>query len=558
MNDQKRHLKTPKEILWYLGEHPDLLQRYTDLQGLMRRTALFLRRKLEQLRQALRYMVRERKARRFPESDYKLGQALLFLWGNIPRFASRIRERLYRIRRIRIRSGNRRRALFERFKLHPALFLGSAVAVAAVAVTLSLYTIGVTVSYDGINLGTVASARAVRQAAADIGEVTCQTLGYETYSVDTDLLTWKTRVVPRSTIEPRQELEAKLSRQLGEVAYGYVLYVDGEAVAATEYEGAMEELLEQLKTGYITERTVECYFVENVEIRQEYVPAELMMNLGYIAEKLNATKEGAVTYTVQSGDTFFDIALEHEMSVEKLLSLNPGYQSDLIHAGDTLTISNAVPYLTVVDVERQNYLQDVAYSVEYQDDPSIYEGDYQVLEPGVYGKEDVTANVTYINGAEVNRDVVAAVTLSQPIAELQARGTKERPSWAATGSLRWPCSGIITSYFGYRDIGVAGASSNHGALDIAAGYGTPIYAADGGTVIASGWDGGYGYRIRIDHGNGMVTLYAHCSSLLVGSGEHVFKGQLIAYMGSTGISTGSHCHFGVYVNGTAVDPLNYL
>ena len=71
-------------------------------------------------------------------------------------------------------------------------------------------------------------------------------------------------------------------------------------------------------------------------------------------------------------------------------------------------------------------------------------------------------------------------------------------------------------------------------------------------------NGGYGYRIRIDHGNGMVTLYAHCSSLEVGVGEHVYKGQLIAYMGSTGISTGSHCHFGVYVNGTAVDPLNYL
>ena len=181
-----------------------------------------------------------------------------------------------------------------------------------------------------------------------------------------------------------------------------------------------------------------------------------------------------------------------------------------------------------------------------------------MLKAGTYGKEDVTANVTYINGTEVSRDVVAAVTLSQPIAELQARGTKERPSWAATGSLRWPCSGIITSYFGYRDIGVSGASSNHGALDIAAGWGTPIYAADGGTVISSGWDGGYGYRIRIDHGNGMVTLYAHCSSLDVSVGEHVYKGQFIASMGSTGISTGSHCHFGVYINGTAVDPLNYL
>ena len=174
----ERLLEGPKKILWYLGEHPDLLQRYTDLQGLARRTVQLLRRKWEQLRQALRFMVRERKARRFPESDHKLAQAILFIWGNIPRFASRFRERLYRIRRFRIRTGNRWRVLFERIKLHPAWFLGSAVAVAAIAVTLSLYTIGVTVSYDGMNLGTVASGRVVRQAAADIEDVTCQTLGY--------------------------------------------------------------------------------------------------------------------------------------------------------------------------------------------------------------------------------------------------------------------------------------------------------------------------------------------------------------------------------------------
>ena len=309
----ERLLEGPKKILWYLGEHPDLLQRYTDLQGLARRTVQLLRRKWEQLRQALRFMVRERRAQRFPESDHKLAQAILFIWGNIPRFASRFRERLYRIRRFRIRTGNRWQVLFERIKLHPAWFLGSAVAVAAIAVTLSLYTIGVTVSYDGMNLGTVASGRVVRQAAADIEDVTCQTLGYDSYTVDTSLLTRKTRIVPRSTVQTKQEFEAKLSRQLGEVAYGYVLYLDDEPVAATEYEGAMEELLEQLKTGYITDQTVECYFVEDVDIRQEYVSADLMMNLGYIAEKLNATKEGAVTYTVQSGDTFFDIALEHEV-----------------------------------------------------------------------------------------------------------------------------------------------------------------------------------------------------------------------------------------------------
>ena len=558
MNDLKRLLDEPKKIIWYLGEHPDLLQRYTDLQGLTRRTAQLLRRKWEQLRQALRFMVRERRARRFPESDHKLAQAMLFIWGNIPRFTSRLRERLYRIRRFSIRSGSRRRALFERIKLHPAWFLGSAVAVAAIAVTLSLYTIGVTVSYDGMNLGTVASGRTVRQAAADIEDITCQTLGYDTYTVDTSLLTRKTRIVPRSTIQTKQEFEAKLSRQLGEVAYGYVLYVDDEPVAATEYEGAMEELLEQLKTGYITDQTVECYFVEDVDIRQEYVSADLMMNLGYIAEKLNATKEGAVTYTVQAGDTFFDIALEHEMSVERLLSLNPGYQSDLIHAGDTLTISNAVPYLTVVNVERQRYVQDVPYPVEYTDDASMYQGEYKVTSPGVYGKADITANVTYINGTETEREIVASVTLSQPVTQLSLRGTKERPSWYPTGSFGWPCNGIITSYFGARNTGIRGASTYHEAIDIANGYGTPIYASDGGTVIYSGWQGGYGYLVKIDHGNGYVTYYGHNSSLLVSVGEHVHKGQQIARMGSTGISSGSHCDFRIQLNGTFLNPLNYL
>ena len=88
MDDLKRLLDGPKKILWYLGEHPDLLQRCTDLQGLTRRTAQLLRRKWEQLRQALRFMVRERRARRFPESDHRLAQAILFIWGNIPRFAS--------------------------------------------------------------------------------------------------------------------------------------------------------------------------------------------------------------------------------------------------------------------------------------------------------------------------------------------------------------------------------------------------------------------------------------------------------------------------------------
>ena len=119
-------------------------------------------------------------------------------------------------------------------------------------------------------------------------------------------------------------------------------------------------------------------------------------------------------------------------------------------------------------------------------------------------------------------------------------------------------AGRITSYFGYRNTGIRGATTNHKGIDIACARGTPIYAADGGTVIYSGWNGGLGYCVKIDHGNGFITWYGHNSDLYVSVGDHVYKGQTIAAMGSTGISSGSHCDFRIQRNGTMVDPLNYL
>ena len=263
-------------------------------------------------------------------------------------------------------------------------------------------------------------------------------------------------------------------------------------------------------------------------------------------------------YTVKPGDVWSAIAEDNGMTNQQLLTLNPGYDIAVLHAGDQLTISNAVPYLTVVNVERQRYVQDVAYQVEYTDDASMYQGEYKTTSPGVYGKADITANVTYINGEETEREVVASVTLSQPVTEQQLRGTKERPTWYPTGSFGWPCNGSITSRFGYRNLNLRGASNYHKGIDIANRYGTSIYASDGGTVTYSGWMSGYGYLIIIDHGNGYQTYYGHNSSLVASKGEKVHKGQLIARMGSTGRSTGNHCHFGIKLNGTFLNPLNYL
>ena len=268
------------------------------------------------------------------------------------------------------------------------------------AVCLSMYTIGATARYDGVELGTVRSAHSVSAAVDQLEEITRQTLSDTDYSIDSAKLEVRTGIVPRKELESTDALEENLTQQLGLVDYAYVLYVEGEPVAATTFPGAIEQLLEQLKKGYITDSTVDCYFVENVEVKQEYVDQSLIMNLGYIAEKLNATKAGEVTYTVKSGDVWSLIAEDNGMTNEELLALNPGYDISVLHTGDVLTISRAVPYLTVVNVERQSYLQDVAYSVEYVDDPDMYQGDYEVLSKGVYGKADVTANVTVINGTE--------------------------------------------------------------------------------------------------------------------------------------------------------------
>ena len=533
----------------FCDEHHDLFT--LNIQAGFRRIGRWL----SDLRSNARALAAANRDRRFPESEYGAAQLFLFFRSSLERRAAAIREGFSNRRKALTWMGGKRRHFFEKMHLHPVAFLCGAMAIAAAATVLSLYTLGAQVTYDGQDLGIVSSRRAAEKVVAELEDVTRATTGDGGYTVDTALLTAETGVFPRRELISDDEFEETLSDTLGVVDYAYVLYVDGEKVVATTRSGALEDLLEQLKLGYETADTVNAYFAEEVDIRQEYVESSYVMNLGYIAEILNETKEGEVTYTVTSGDSYYSIAEKYDLSMEALMKLNPGYDPKILRVGDVLTISNAVPYLTVVNVERQRYVQDVPYQVEYTDDSSMYQGEYKVTSPGVYGKADVTANVTYINGEEMEREVVASVTLSQPVTEQQLRGTKERPTWYPTGSFSWPCTGILTSRFGYRSLL---GSTYHNGIDIGNSYGTSIYAADGGTVTYSGWMSGYGYLIIIDHGNGYQTYYGHNSSLAVSVGAKVHKGQLIARMGSTGRSTGNHCHFGVKLNGTFVNPLNYL
>lgn len=152
---------------------------------------------------------------------------------------------------------------------------------------------------------------------------------------------------------------------------------------------------------------------------------------------------------------------------------------------------------------------------------------------------------------ELNAD---AANISAQIAASQ-NPDKE---YEGSGSFQWPCYGTITSYFGWRIHPIFGDYRYHSGMDIAVPTGTAIAAAESGTVILAQWYGGYGNCVVIDHGGGISTLYGHNSALNVSVGQQVSKGQTIAAAGSTGISSGPHCHFEVRINGVVTEPLNYL
>ena len=515
------------------------------------------RRELRRLRRRLRHILRENRAHRFPESDQGAVRLLLFGFNMLPTFGSRVREAVWGRRKRAMHQPSRLHTWMGGRKLHPAAFLGAGCVVALAIVLCSSYTFGTTVIYDGEAIATVSSRSAAEDARADLEQVTASTLG-EDYTIDDSLLEYSSGIMARSEVVDEKTYEEDLSEEIGLVTQAYCLYVDGELIGATPYEGALEELLAQLKDAATDENTISCEFAEDVDIRQEYVPTSEVMNLGYLAETLYSTKSAEVTYEVKKGDTWSQIANSHGLTSAELLALNPGYNIDKLQIGEVLTLSASVPYLTMTVVRQERYVEDVMYDIEYTDSAYLYKGDYEVTSKGEYGAADVVANVTYVNGEEVERTVLSSVTLKEPVTEQRLQGTKERPTWLPTGTFRWPTSGRITSYFGGRSSPGGIGSTNHKGIDIAAPKGTPVYASDGGTVTYAGWMSGYGYLVRIDHGNGYVTYYGHNSSLLVSVGQHVYKGQQIARVGSTGNSTGNHCHFEIRYNGVAKNPLNYL
>ncbi|PKM58013.1 MAG: hypothetical protein CVU98_03270 [Firmicutes bacterium HGW-Firmicutes-3] len=301
--------------------------------------------------------------------------------------------------------------------------------------------------------------------------------------------------------------------------------------------------------------------VKEISLEQQIVVIEAFINADEIVDVETATamitkeNEKVKTYTVQTGDSPSVIAMSNGMTTRELYDLNAGLEerASKIQIGEELIVMVPEPELFVSSVEEVVYTEIIDKHKIYVDNPNAYIGTDEVLEPGIEGVLEVHALIKKLNGKEFDRVILEETVISEPTTEKVLRGSKALPITNATGTFQVPMIKYkLTSKFGPR------WGRMHTGIDLAGPRGTEIKAADGGRVIAAGWDGGYGYRVVIDHGNGMTSLYAHCSSIYVKVGQDVGKYERIAAVGNTGNSTGPHLHFEIHVNGVRKDPMKYL
>jgi len=257
-----------------------------------------------------------------------------------------------------------------------------------------------------------------------------------------------------------------------------------------------------------------------------------------------AIRKEIIYYTVQNGDTVSTISRRFGLTVNTILWANNLSSFSLIRPGDRLAI---LPYSGVLyTVKKGDTLARIAntYAVELE----------KILSCNTLGNSLAVGQKIVVPGAtRISERVAVRKPASTNYTGISViKDLIKNPGVKSTGNkMTWPTVGArITQYFSWR----------HNGVDIGNKVGTPIYAADSGTVITAqgGYNGGYGNTIVIDHGGGKKTRYGHMSKLFVKVGEEVEKGENIGAMGSTGRSTGPHLHFEVLINGARYNPLNYI
>ena len=382
---------------------------------------------------------------------------------------------------------------------------------------------------------------------------------------------------------PKKDVEiVEVEEALPQEEVSNVISVDSFEV---EDEKAPEE-------GQKIKRNVKRFdFNEQVVVRNAYVDKESVLTEEEAKEKLLSNRKELIEYALVEGDNIWDIAMTNDTTPERILELNPNIEDETkMQIGEVIKVEKEVPIVTITTVEQSTYKQFIPADIEYVVFSDLYEGETKVYQEGKDGLDEVTVSVTKVNGEEVSRDTINEKVLVKPVTKVIGYGVKEKPvevkpnkvesssssnqgsstssltnkkpststnsnQTSSTGRYSHPLkgAGTISSGYGSR------WGSFHKGIDFAAPAGTPIYAADSGKVIYSGYNsGGYGNLVIVEHDNGDQTYYAHCSKLYVSVGSYVSKGQHIAGVGTTGDSTGNHLHFEIRKNGNPVNPAHYL
>ncbi len=451
-------------------------------------------------------------------------------------------------------AGKARRA-FAKHPVSPLLYLVILALMVGYVTFDGMYTQAYVLTVDGEEMGLISGEADVETMVAHLESRASGILGEE-YAYDADIQL-SPAITTNNGFSDMNAIEDSLFANVGALTEAYALSVDGVELGVAPSLAEMYEMLDQVAAPYVTEYTLRYEFVEDVQVYPVELPSNTRYDLDSLYAILTAFTIEEAYYTVKAGDTFNQIAYNLGMTPADLSALNPGININKIYVGQELIIQEAVPFLSVRTVENKTYESVIHSPIEEIPTANLYVGNSQVKEQGTDGLALENADITYVNGVEMERTILTSETLEEATTTYMYVGTTPRPKTASNGYYIWPtATHKITSPYGYRYI--FGAYEFHLGIDLGASYGSNIRASDGGKVTYAGWKGSYGKLIIITHDNGSQTYYAHCSSLLVSVGDRVYQGQTIGRVGSTGNSTGPHLHFEIRINGKTVNPVNYL
>lgn len=421
--------------------------------------------------------------------------------------------------------------------------------VVACTVLASSFSLGYTVKVDNTVVGTVAAKSEfyevldeVKTEVKDIADVEFEPSGKESFSVE---------IIKKDNFTEKEELAENLKSTSEEMTQAASITCDGEFLAALPSEEDAKNMLEMYLADFTAgNENITAEFAADVSVASTHVLKDTVKTADSVYAELSSGK--FVSYEVQEDESLEEIAVNFDTTAESILSDN-GLEDKKDISGQTLKIYTGEPILSVKTVEHIEGEFEIPFDTVSNEDDTLYAGKTEIDVEGVNGLKYVDSYITKIDGIVKEETVLVNDILKEPVTQIQRVGTKELPPSVGTGEFAMPTSGTLTSPFGAR------WGRMHSGIDLGAAVGTPIYASDNGIVTEAQFkNNGYGNFISIDHGNGFVTCYAHCSEIYVSPGDVVAKGDLIAAVGSTGRSTGPHLHFEVRAGGEAQDPLGYL